>query len=154
MRTYFLNPHIGGGEKYIREGRCMQKASSWVSVWPPTGLATLASITRRRGEVRLLDGNVEAMGREELLKDVRRFAPHLLVLSTGFPSIDDDMATARMIKEACPGIRVLVFGVYFTLLGEAGFREYPHLDLAIVGEPEETFDEIMETICTGEDRYD
>ena len=61
MKTYLVNPTIWGGDKFIREGRCMQKASSWVANWPPITLATLGAIAKKRGEVRLVDGNVEKL---------------------------------------------------------------------------------------------
>jgi radical SAM superfamily enzyme YgiQ (UPF0313 family) len=145
MKTYFLNPSIWGNEKYIREGRCMQKTSSWVAIWPPVALATLASIAQKRGQVRLIDGNVEEMTIADLIADIREFGPDLVVINTGFPSIDKDMAVAKGIRDVFPDIKILAFGVYFTLLEKEGFLNYPFLDFGIIGEPEDTFDEI---ICT------
>jgi radical SAM superfamily enzyme YgiQ (UPF0313 family) len=153
MKTYFLNPSIGKNDKYIREGRCMQKTASWVAIWPPVALATLATIAKRKGPVRLIDGNVETITIQDLLADVRQFAPDLVVVNTGFPSIDDDMNAAKAIKEAFPDTRILAFGVYFTLLEEQGFLDYPFLDFGIVGEPEETFDEILSTLAEKGDDY-
>jgi radical SAM superfamily enzyme YgiQ (UPF0313 family) len=145
MKVYFLNPSIGKSEKYIREGRCMQKASSWATVWPPLTLATLASIAKKKGPVRLVDGNVETITITELLADIKEFNPDMLVVNTGFPSIDEDMKVAKIIKENFPNLKILAFGVYFTLLEKEGFLNYPFLDFGIVGEPEDTFNEI---ICT------
>jgi radical SAM superfamily enzyme YgiQ (UPF0313 family) len=124
----------------------MQKTASWVAIWPPTALASLASIAKKKGPVRLLDGNVETITLEDLLKDIKEFAPDLIVINTGFPSIDDDMAAAKEIKEAFPNTKVLAFGVYFTLLEEQGCADYPFLDFAIIGEPEDTFDEILSAL--------
>jgi radical SAM superfamily enzyme YgiQ (UPF0313 family) len=143
MRTYFLNPSIGENEKYIREGRCMQKASSWVAIWPPLALATLASMAEKRVPVRLVDGNVESLTITGLLADIKEFGPDLIVINTGFPSIDADMGVAKDIKEALPDIKILAFGVYFALLEKEGFLNYPFLDFGIAGEPEDTFDEII-----------
>jgi anaerobic magnesium-protoporphyrin IX monomethyl ester cyclase len=149
MRTYFLNPSIGENEKYIREGRCMQKASSWVAIWPPLALATLASIAEKRGPVRLVDGNIESLTITSLLADIKEFGPDLIVINTGFPSIDADMNVAKELKEALPDIKIMAFGVYFALLEKEGFLNYPFLDFCIVGEPEDTFDEI---ICALDER--
>lgn len=156
MRTCFINPHIGKGDKYIREGRCMQKASSWATIWPPVMLTILATIAQKKGQVLLIDGNVEEMSFDSLLKDIQEFAPHLIVLNTGFPSIDADMVFARRVKEACPKAKLLAFGVYFTLLEEKGFDDCPQcLDIAIVGEPEETFKELLDVISAERrDSYD
>jgi len=143
MKTYFLNPSIGKSEKYIREGRCMQKASSWATIWPPLALATLAGIAEKKGPVRLIDGNVETMTITDLLADIKEFNPDMVIVNTGFPSIDEDMKVAKEIKNAFPDLKILAFGVYFTLLEKEGFLNHPFLDFAIFGEPEDTFDEII-----------
>jgi radical SAM superfamily enzyme YgiQ (UPF0313 family) len=145
MKTYLLNPTVDKKDPYIREGRCMQKASSWATIWPPITLAMLAALARQKGEVRLVDGNVEDMSFDELLKDIQGFSPDIVVLNTGFPSIDEDMSVAERIKRAMPHLRLIGFGVYFTLLGEEGLRNYPFLDFAIQGEPEFTFREFLES---------
>src|SRR3989338_4988125 len=114
MRTYLLNPTLDQKDPYIREGRCMQKASSWATIWPPITLAVLAELARLKGEVRLLDGNVEGMSQDGLIAELRDFRPDLVVINTGFPSIDEDMLVARKIKETFPELKILAFGVFFT----------------------------------------
>jgi radical SAM superfamily enzyme YgiQ (UPF0313 family) len=142
MKTYLLNPTLAGQEQFIREGRCMQKASSWATAWPPISLAILAALARPWGEVKLVDGNVEKITLEDLLKDLARFQPDWVLVNTGFPSIDVDMGVARKIKDSFPAIKVVAFGVYFTMLEKEGFANYPFLDFAFVGEPEMTFKEL------------
>jgi anaerobic magnesium-protoporphyrin IX monomethyl ester cyclase len=154
VKTYLLNPSLLGNPRYIREGRCMQKASSWASAWPPISMAILGAIAKAWGEVRLLDGNVEKITLENLLKDIHGFAPKLVVISTGFPSINDDMYAAMKIKEAFPQVNIIAFGVYFTMLGKEGFARHPFLDFAIAGEPEETFSELGAALLLGGNRFD
>jgi radical SAM superfamily enzyme YgiQ (UPF0313 family) len=149
MKTYILNPTLKDEDQFIREGRCMQKASSWATAWPPISLALLGTLAQKWGEVRLLDGNVEPPSREELLEDIRTFAPQCLLINTGFPSIDADMATAKLIKDAFPDIKLIAFGVYFTMLKKEGYANYPFLDVAMMGEPEETFMELLEAFAEG-----
>jgi len=149
MKTYFLNPTLRTRRKFIREGRCMQRASSWATVWPPLSLATLAAIAERFGPVRLLDGNVESLSLDDVLADIRAEQPDLVVVGTGFPSIDDDMAVAGAVKEAFPAVKVLGFGVYFTLLGTESLADYPLMDYAIAGEPEETLEELLGALAAG-----
>lgn len=131
----------------------MQKVASWVAIWPPIALATLATIAKKNGPVRLIDGNVETMTMEQLLADIMEFAPDLVVVNTGFPSIDEDMAVARAIKESLASTKILAFGVYFTLLEKEGFINYPFLDFGIVGEPEKTFDELLDVLDKPEPDY-
>jgi len=149
MNTYLLNPTVKGGGIYIREGRCMQKASSWVTIWPPVTLAVLGAIAKKFGPVRLLDGNVENMTLEEFLSDIGQFKADIVIINTGFPSIDGDMAVAKAIKEKYPHIIIISFGVYFTLLDEQALHNYPLIDIGIRGEPEETFTELLQCLQEG-----
>ncbi len=146
MKTYLLNPTLKDHTKFIREGRCMQKASSWATVWPPITLALLGTLAEKWGPVRLVDGDVESLTMDELLADMRAFAPDLVVVNTGFPSIDSDMEIAKHIKDAFPQTLILGFGVYFTMLEREAFQNYPFLDLCIVGEPETTFEELLQSL--------
>lgn len=153
LKVYLLNPSVKGGDIYIREGRCMQKASSWVTIWPPITLGVFGAIAKRYGTARLFDGNVENTALYELVDDVRRFEPDVLVVNTGFPSIDSDMDVAKKIKEQMPDVKMLSFGVYFTLLEDKGMRDYTFLDFAILGEPEDTFDELLDFLSKGRDDF-
>lgn len=146
MKVYLLNPTLKDHTQFIREGRCMQKASSWATVWPPITLALLGTMAEKWGSVRLLDGDVESVTIDELLADLRAFAPDLVVVNTGFPSIDSDMAIARRIRDEFPNLRLLAFGVYFTMLEKQAFENYPFLDFCIVGEPEITFAELLQNL--------
>lgn len=62
----------------------MQKASSWAAVWPPISLALLGTLAEKWGPVRLMDGDVESLTMDELLADMRAFAPEIVVVNTGF----------------------------------------------------------------------
>ena len=149
MRTYLLNPTIKGQAPHIREGRCMQKASSWATAWPPLTLAVLGAIAREWGPVRLLDGNVDPLTLHDLLREIAEFNADLVVVNTGFPSIDNDMTVVSAVKQARPGATVAAFGVFFTLLEQRGFADYPALDAALVGEPEATFREWGAALAAG-----
>lgn len=130
----------------------MQSVASWASVWPPLTLAGLAALARRRGAaVELIDGNVERGATlESFTGRVSRFKPDLVVVNTGFPSIEGDAAFARAVKAAVPGAVVLGIGQFFTLLDEESLLAFPDFDCAIQGEPEETFDEVLGRMGQGE----
>ena len=57
------------------------------------------------------------------------------------------MAVAKAIKEALPQTKVAAFGVYFTMLEKQGLENYPFLDFALVGEPEDTLDELLAALA-------
>lgn len=147
MKTFILNPTLKDQAQYIREGRCMQKASSWATAWPPIGLAVMASQAEKFGLAEVWDGNVEPLTLEQLLQRLKTYAPDLVVVNTGFPSIDSDMRVAQAIKAALPQTKVLAFGVYFTMLEKQGMENYPFLDFALIGEPDVTFEELLERVA-------
>jgi radical SAM superfamily enzyme YgiQ (UPF0313 family) len=143
MKLFFVNPPTIDGEKYIREGRCMQSVDSWAAIWPPLTLAILASIGKKYGEVRMMDCNVESLSSDETLREIVTFEPDIVVANAAFPSIDSDALFAKRVKDACARSIVLGVGVFFTLLDERSLRDAEGYDVAIAGEPEETFDEFL-----------
>ncbi len=143
MKIFFVNPPAIDGEKYIREGRCMQSVDSWAAIWPPLTLSVLASIAKKYGEVSLIDCNVEKFSSHETLQVIVDFQPDIVVVNATFPSIDSDALFAKMTKDACKSAIVLGFGVFFTLLEEISLSDTEGYDVAIIGEPEETFDEFL-----------
>jgi radical SAM superfamily enzyme YgiQ (UPF0313 family) len=68
-----------------------------------------------------------------------------VVVNATFPSIDSDALFAKLVKDACGSTIVVGFGVFFTLLEEKSLLDTEGYDVAIVGEPEETFDELCAT---------
>ena len=152
LRTVILNPPAATGERFIREGRCMQSVDSWAAIWPPLTLAYLAAIGREFGPVDLFDANVEEeLTVEVAVNRVKEFKADIIVVNTAFPSIEFDGEIARLLKEACPGAIVLGFGVFFTLLEADSMKACPAFDVGIVGEVEATFKELLERRRDGKD---
>jgi len=116
-------------------------------------LGVFGALAKKVGTVKLFDGNIEMASLEELLDDIKTFAPDLLVVSTGFPSIEEDMRVAKAIKNFRPETKILAFGVYFTLLDKKSIENYPFLDFAINGEPDETFNELIQLMSQGHNDF-
>jgi len=49
LKVFLINPPEYLGVAQVREGRCMQRAGAWTSVWPPLSLALTAAVLRRAG---------------------------------------------------------------------------------------------------------
>lgn len=125
----------------------MQSVDSWAAIWPPLTLAVLASIARKRGAVDLFDCNVEdGYDVSRTVERVAAFRPDVVVVNTAFPSIEADAKCAAAIKQALPDALVVGFGVFFTLLDEKALEECPGFDLGLRGEPEKTFEELLERV--------
>lgn len=154
MKIYLLNGSPSPkGVKYIREGRCMQKTSSWSAVWPPISLAIIGALIGKNRDVRLIDCNVEPFNNKELLSDINEFNPNVLITSTGFPSIGEDMQIVADVKKMNPNIKTVGIGVYFTLLEEKSVDNYPQIDFACVGEPEFTVKELLDMLEAGKSDF-
>jgi radical SAM superfamily enzyme YgiQ (UPF0313 family) len=95
----------------------------------------------------VIDGNIRKFTLENLIAEIKAFDPQLIVVNTGFPSIEDDMAVARALKHALPKCQVAAFGVFFTMLEKESLAAYPFLDFALVGEPEITFQELAAVLA-------
>jgi len=139
MRAYFLNPPAEGGLNLVREGRCMQRTSTWTAVWAPISLATTAAVLRDEGiEVALFDGSVETAGREEVKKFMAEWMPDLVVINSATSSIEYDVGTASLVKEVCPQAKTMVLGIHPSARPDDCFAMDENLDMAIRGEPEYT----------------
>lgn len=137
MRIFLLNPPDKKNRQFIREGRCMQTKSSWAALWMPLSLAYLASILERDGhKIELVDFIAEKKGFDVLEKNLENFKPDLIVLNTGFPSIESDLETANLIKKILPDSKIAVIGIFPTLLWETCLKTNPAVDFCVVGEPE------------------
>ena len=97
----------------------------------------------------VVDGNVEKLTLDDLLRDIGERRAGLVVVNSGFPSIDGDMAVAKAIKERFPQTKIAAFGVYFTMLEKQGLENYPFLDFTLVGEPEDTLEELLAALDDG-----
>jgi hypothetical protein len=69
MNVYLLDPTLASQPKYIREGRCTQKAASWATVPPPITLAVLGALAKDLARIRLTAGNVTPLTQGVLLAD-------------------------------------------------------------------------------------
>ncbi len=125
----------------------------------PVGLAMLGAVLQRMGvQVKIIDclavrhwqvnePNVTfGMSPEQLEKELREFAPHIVGVTNPFTSfIEDALRTARLIKQLDPGIQVILGGVEPSL--EPGNRALlernPALDVLVRGEGEVTLCDLI-----------
>lgn len=137
MKVLLVNPPSHGEEKFVREGRCMQRAGAWTAIWAPISLATIAAVLRDDGaNVRLYDCVVEEVTREGLAEAAARFRPDLLVLNSSTPSIEDDLACAELVAARVPDVIACAFGIHVSALPVESLQSGKRLDAVAIGEPE------------------
>ncbi len=153
MKVLLINPPKYRDVEYVREGRCMQPRSVWNNIWPPLTLNYLATILKKKHDVRLTDYIAENKGFEELKSEIKKFRPHALVINTGIPSIKGDLKTAETAKKIDKNIITIAYGIFPTLMTEETLNNFL-VDYAVLNEPELTLKELIETLEAGKDAKD
>jgi anaerobic magnesium-protoporphyrin IX monomethyl ester cyclase len=106
---------------YIRLDRCMQSIASWGGVYRfPLNLARIGAHLSSLGhKVHFTD--LQADPQAKLARELDLFSPDLCILTSGFPSMQNDAQTATQIKKYAPATHVSTFGPAPTLLSESFF---------------------------------
>src|SRR5665811_1015610 len=101
MKILLINPPPVEGVNVIREGRCMQRTEAWTTVWSPVSLATITAVLRNEGfEMRLHDGSVAQVSREDVISDINEWGPDIVVVNTATTAIEQDLACLLYTSDA------------------------------------------------------
>ena len=105
MKVYMLNPpyipHFGRGMRWQDTGRA---GTLYYPIW----LSYATAVVEQEYETRLVDAPAWNWGREDVIEDVKRFKPDLIVMDSSFPSLKNDIEVAEEIKRNCEAKIVLV----------------------------------------------
>ena len=147
MKIFLLNPPTKDDKKFIREGRCTQEQGVWATLWPPISLVTIGAVLEKDGhEVKVVDCAAQGVSREELKQLIEKFLPHVVIWSTGTPSIQGDLELAFFIKRHDDKIYTAVFGTHVTVLDKQCMEAFPEIDFIIRNEPELTVGELINVL--------
>ncbi len=150
MKVFFLNPPPVEGVNIVREGRCMQRTGAWTAVWAPISMAQTAAVLREVDmEAKLVDCSVEDVDREALKEAITAWKPDLVVINTGTPSIESDIAIASLAKGAHPDAWTMAIGIHPSARPDDCFAFDDNLDMLVRGEPEYTIRDAALAIQSG-----
>lgn len=139
MKVVLLNPPAFQGIRYVREGRCEQRLSSFQYNMVPISLLTTAGLLRHEGhEVRVVDAIARELSPSALISELQAFAPKLVLLNVSTATFRGDALVASAIREALADVFLAAFGVHVTALPDESLREAPAIDAVIRREPEVT----------------
>lgn len=106
MRVAILNPTFG--RDFTKSARWFARSRGRVQRHPDY-LAMAAAVVEKAGhEILFVDAQAKNLFTEELLPDLKRFRPDMVVCQTSTPSIDADIRSARLCKHATGAMTVLV----------------------------------------------
>jgi len=147
LKILLANPPLKDRRKFTREGRCTQEEGAWGTLWPPVSLAAIGAVLEKSGhDVRIIDCAARGDDWNGFVSVLSEFSPRVVILSTGTPSIDNDLKLCSFLKERNPSIITAVFGTHVTTLYEECMAKYPGVDIIIRGEPEITANELADTV--------
>jgi len=138
LKIAIINPPAYKDEKYIREGRCEQRASSFQYLMVPISLPSIAALLRSRGfEVLLADCMAENLDSTTTIGKIEKFKPKLVIINFSTATFPADKNFTLELKKALPQAHLAGIGVHVSTLPEETLIETA-LDSIIRGEPEMT----------------
>lgn len=112
------------------------------ALYPPVGLLYLAAATRTHGhEVKVMVGQV--VGDEAILKEFEKKYYDYFGTTILTPLREASYDLIRNIKRMRPECTIIVGGPHVSILPEQTLRHVPEIDIAVIGEGEETLAEIL-----------
>jgi len=117
---------------------------------PPLGVMSLAAYIRRKGgiNVRIIDMVVSKMTYAELDRQIRLYNPDLVGISVMTYEAKGMHRVAQLVKTWRQEVPVVVGGPHATSYPEDVLADR-NVDLAVIGEGEVTFDELIDAIRNG-----
>ncbi len=106
MRVAFLNPMFA--KDFTKSARWFAKSRGRVQRHPDYLCTAAATVEQAGHELFFLDAQAKNMPTQALLPRLRDFKPELIIYQATTPSIDADIESARMCKEATGALNVLV----------------------------------------------
>lgn len=120
--------------------------------YPPMGLLSLAAYVREHLDgitFTVIDAAAQALSRQEAAREVVKSAPDVVGITMTTSMVPDAEAIARAIKTALPRVPVVVGGPHVSGVGAAMLSGSDAFDLAVVGEGELTFRQVLEALRAG-----
>jgi len=97
MKVYMLNPpympHFGRGMRWQDTGR---GGTLYYPIW----LSYATALVNKKHETRLVDAPAWNWDRNDVIDDVKKFKPNLIVMDSSFPSLNNDIEVAESIKQS------------------------------------------------------
>ena len=132
---------------YRRDDRCQSRVEEQTVniIFPPLDLAYLAAMARRAGaDPRIEDFPATGKSWDHLEQILQDFSPDFLLVSITTATIAEDLRAVSLAKEILPDIITLAKGEYLSTFGEKTLQKHPALNAILIGEPEITFEEIIQ----------
>ncbi|MFZ4438503.1 MAG: B12-binding domain-containing radical SAM protein [Syntrophales bacterium] len=123
------------------------KFSGAANTQPTFALACLAAIAEKEGvDVCIIDAAAECLSVEQTLREITACQPNIVGISSTTAGIVASGELARQIKNVIPKTITIIGGCHVTAIPEETLSEFGAFDLAVIGEGEITFREILKEV--------
>jgi len=113
-------------------------------VYLPIGLPYLAAVLEKdEHEIEVIDCEALEIDHEKLGLKLASIKPNVVGITSTTPTIQSALQSARVAKEACPNVVVVLGGPHATFMDEQILNDEAAVDIIVRGEGEQTISELM-----------
>ena len=136
MKVLLIQPNLGSG---------IDRTSH-----PHAGLAYLGAYSLAGGhDTHVIDARYDGVDNDEVLGRTLEIRPDLIGVTAKTPDIKEAEKLSARVKQRLPGARIVIGGAHVTGLRARVLEECENFDIAVHGEGEETFAEILDVVDAG-----
>lgn len=148
MKVFFTTPPLSLEKRY-------GSYAGAGSASPSLGILMLAAVAREEGCVcTVVDASSLALSQEEVLQRLAVCRPDILCISSTTLGIGNAHALAVAAKVEIPLLMVIVGGPHVTATSHETLNRFPAFDVAVIGEGENTFAEVLRALSAGKELVD
>lgn len=137
-----VNPPTPDGDLWIRTQHRVGRRTRENMVWPQVSLAQMAALLHPTYKTKIIDANAERMNWSEFTHEIEHLQPRYYLTQVAAPTLENDMYGCFLAKAR--GSLTIAFGTHITPIPIETMRQYPVLDLSLVGEPDLTIRDLLD----------
>lgn len=137
LKILFTTPHLSREKRY---GSLAGGGSSS----PSLGILILAAVARQQGfDCAVVDASALELTEQELLNRIATLRPDVIGISSTTLAIGNAGNIATAVKRLFPDVLIIAGGPHITAAPIETMTRFPALDIAVIGEGEETIAELL-----------
>lgn len=142
--------HIAGANKRVTlvNPPPEKRIEKWDMIsFPHLGLGYIAAYLKSKGyEIQIIDGKFERVNLEEIKRRLALWQPSIVGITAMTHEIQRAATVAEVVKEVLPESTTVIGGPHATAIPAQTLVEFPCFDVAVFGEGEYTFFELVDAI--------
>jgi len=130
-----------------REDRCQQPTGDTTIIppLPPVDMMSLSRIAKKYNyETIFKDYSLNNETVYDFMRDLRVYKPDFLVLNIASTNLENELSILTQSTELLENTLVIVKGAIFNFCSYSIMQRFPEIDIALRGDIEEAFDEIIQ----------